>query len=119
MVALSRELTRARTPNPSMRSPHFATESVLSRKAKSELNLINLHHTSTSSNLSGAVDSELVSTPSIAVQVSSHVRELPSDLLECQAQVALKVLGCLARRIGLELSNFVDGLMALLTSAYP
>lgn len=93
---------------------------MLSRTVNSELNLTDLRHKGTSSATSGAVDPELASTSSIEIQVSPHAGELPSESLEREALFALKELGGLvARRKGLEVTHFVDGLMALLTSAYP
>lgn len=118
MVALSRQLTRVRMPDTSIVPPRLIGESVLSRKVKSELNLADLRHTNAPTAPSGAIIPQVASTSGFEVKVSSQVGELAGDPLEFEAFVALKELGILvARRKGLEVSQFVNGLMALLTGA--
>ncbi|KAF3053481.1 hypothetical protein E8E11_010106 [Didymella keratinophila] len=118
MAALSRQLTRVRVPDTSLVPPQLTTESVLSRKVKSELNLTDLRHTETSIATSGTTNPQLASTSGFELQAPSQAGELARDPLECEAFVALKELGVLvARRKGLDVSQFVDGLMTLLTCA--
>jgi hypothetical protein len=118
MVALSRQMTRVRVPDTSVVPPHITEESVLSRKVKSELNLTDLRQTDTPIATSSAIIPQLASTSGFEIRVSSQVEHLERDPLECEVFVALKELGILvARRKGLEVSRFVDGLMTLLTCA--
>jgi len=118
MAALSRQLTRVRVPDTSLVPPQLTTESVLSRKVKSELNLTDLRHTEPSIAVSGTTNPQLASTSGFELQAPLQVGELARDPLECEAFVALKELGILvARRKGLDVSQFVDGLMTLLTCA--
>ena len=73
-------------------------------------------------NASHSLSNAATSNPSDTMQDGSkeicpEADRLVKDALECDAFIALKELGALvARRKGLEVSSFVNGLMALLTS---
>ncbi|KZM22642.1 hypothetical protein ST47_g6193 [Ascochyta rabiei] len=119
MTALSRQLTHTGLSElPVGTPPRPDRESALSRKVKSELNMTDLHYAGSSDTLSNSVtySSTLPMDPA-PEEVTSDESLLLKDIVECDAFIALKELGVLvARRKGLDVSYFVNGLMSLLTS---
>ncbi|KAF2629934.1 hypothetical protein BU25DRAFT_485025 [Macroventuria anomochaeta] len=119
MTALSRQLTSAGLPDlPIGTPPSTNRESTLSRKVKSELNLMGLRHADALQSLSNAVTPDPLSTTEhVPEEANPEHGLLVKDPIECDAFIALKELGALvARRKGLDVSSFVNGLLALLTS---
>lgn len=117
MTALSRQLTNAGTLHfPIGTPPNVKQDSVLSQKLKSELKLTDLRYADAARPISSAhIAGQLEDTPQ---QITSDDRNRKYHALEFNAFTALKELGALvARRRGLDVAGFVNGLMALLTSA--
>lgn len=118
MTALSRQLANPGQSELPSRAPRAPTqESTLTRKVKSELNLLDLRCGNSSRIVSGTIMSEASSTA--PDKVNSEADLFVKDVIECNAFVALKELGALvARRKGLEVSSFVTGLMSLIVSEH-
>jgi len=117
MTALSRQLANAGTLHfPTVTPPNVKQDSALSRKLKSEINLTDLRYADAAQPISSTrIAGQLKDTPQ---QIASDERQRKHHALECDTFTALKELGALvARRRGLDVAGFVNGLMALLTSA--
>ena len=116
MAALSQQLMTTGLPDPPLAIPAGPDrDTTLTRKVKSELNLLELRNPEPSQFFPDAGHSK--STKHVQGEVKSGV-DVVKDAVECDAFVALKELGALvARRKGLDVTNFVDGLMILFGSA--
>lgn len=119
MIALSQQLTSVGVPElPIGTPPSTSLGSALSRKVKSELNLLDLRAMPASQRCPGA---DIASEPEIyrdeSQTVTTEADQLSKHVLECDAFAALQELGALvARRRGLHVASFVSGLMGLLAS---
>ena len=121
MIALSRRLTLVGLSDLPVGTPPVSKQdSTLSRKVKSELNLMGLRYAGPSLSLSGAATSDTLRiVESVAEEHTLDASLLVEDALECNALIALKELGALvARRKGLHVSHFVNGVMDLIASGH-
>ncbi|KAF1946579.1 hypothetical protein EJ02DRAFT_215017 [Clathrospora elynae] len=121
MTALSKQFTGKNVELPVGNPPGESTSTTLSRKVQSELNLASLarmdaSHSITSSlasGFSGSTGGDTLPDETTALN-STHV----DSALECDALVALRELGALvARRRGLKVDSFLDGLTKLFSNA--
>lgn len=117
MTALSRRLTNPGSSNlPVGTPPGLDRNSTLSRKVKSELNLMDLRHTDYALPTSKAVTPDTSrASESVPGEATPGSSPLVEEAIKDDAVIALKELGILvARRKGLDVSQFVNGLMASL-----
>ncbi|KAJ4984922.1 hypothetical protein SVAN01_09616 [Stagonosporopsis vannaccii] len=120
MIALSRQLTNAGTLDLAIGTPPSAKQdSVLSREVKSEFNLTDLPYTHASQPIPSAHRAGQSNTAQdTSQQVTTEAKHVEDRILEDNAFVALKELGALvARRRGLDVARFVNGVTALLAPA--
>lgn len=116
MTALSRQLSNMGPVNLVLGdSPHARQESALSRKVRSELNLVDPYNAHTA--LMADILERLDTLQDVPNETLPGSNSLAKDVLECDAIKALDMLGALiARWKGLNASTFVDGLAGLLNS---
>lgn len=118
MVALSRQLSNIGPQDFLVGAvPDTKEESLLSQKVRSELDLTSLSdtHLTESSPRTAALEQTEV-TQAARKRATLDGTHLLEYFHNCDALIALKELGILvARQRGLDVSNFVNGLMGLLT----
>ena len=120
MAALSRQLSNVGPSDLLVEpSPHAKEESTLSRKLRSELNLTDQYDAQFAQSLPKFAALKLAKTSQDALEViDSKVTQQLNDSLECDALIALRELGAqVARRRGMDVSSFVNGLSNLLSFA--
>ncbi|KAJ8108188.1 hypothetical protein OPT61_g8345 [Boeremia exigua] len=120
MTALSRQFGDATNPDPVTGTPpNTEQESTLSRKVKSELNLVDSRYVDAVQPATEVTTfNRSRTTKSASHEVATGADQLTVDDVEFDALLALKELGALvARRKGMDGANFINTLMALLTSA--
>jgi hypothetical protein len=122
MTVLSTQFTNDMEELPVGNPPHTISDLTLSRKVKSELNLVAIQKTKPSRSFTSSVASGFSAGSGDALPdemtMLEHTGMEPAT--ECEALVALRLLGTLvARRRGLEVTSFNHGLMMLFSQTRP